>query len=368
MLLLLLIVLVPGALLALKVLTGVGPSLPGPRIRELLGIVEPFAPCTPSPDGVRLPTVPVSASVSGGWRRERDVQVFADEEIRAVELDGVVYAGSAVRANADGGIFAALGTFYAYRPATGAVRRLPDMPIPADHTAVAVWNGSVYVFAGFSEARATNRVWRFSPATGRWTEMAAMPRARGGLAGAVIGDRFYAVGGASSALQRFPRVVRMLDVYDFRTNTWEHGPSMPTARHHLAAVAVGGRLYVVGGRSNRSLALSAVERFDPATGIWERLEPLPLGSGGLDAVAWRGRVIVLGGGDDGKGRWVTPATWSYSPATGGWSRLADMRVPRHGFGAVIAGGRLYALGGSPCALYGRSPAVESIVLASLAGA
>ena len=287
-----------------------------------------------------------------------------------MEVDGVVYAGSAVRANKDGGIFASLGTFYAFHPATGATRRLADMPIPADHTAVAVWNGSVYVFGGFSQARATNRVWRFSPATGRWTEMAAMPRGRerGALAGAVIGDHFYAVGGASSALQRFPRVVRMLDVYDFRTNTWERGPSMPTARHHLAAAAVGGRLYAIGGRSNRSLALSVVERFDPASGTWERLDPLPLGAGGLEAVAWRGRVIVLGGGDDGRGRWVTPATWSYSPATGSWRRVVDMQVPRHSFGAVIAGGRLYALGGSPCALYGRSPAVESLMLASVAGA
>ena len=37
-------VLVPTTLLALKVFTGVGPSLPGPHVREVLGIVEPFAP------------------------------------------------------------------------------------------------------------------------------------------------------------------------------------------------------------------------------------------------------------------------------------------------------------------------------------
>ncbi len=363
MLVLLVLVLVPAVVLGLKVFAGVGPTLPGPRVRELLGVVEPFAPCTPSPEGVRLPAVPVSASPSGGWKRAPDVPAFGDEEIRAVETGGVVYAGSAVRANEDGTVFAALGTFYAFHPATGDARRLADIPAAVDHTAAAVWGGDVYVFGGFHKARATNKVWRYAPATGRWTEMAAMPRARGALAGAVIGDRFYAVGGASSALQRFPLVLRVLDVYDFRTNTWERGPSMGTARHHLAAAAVGGHLYVVGGRSNRSLALSVAERFDPARGTWERLEPLPLGAGGLEAVAWRGRLIVLGGGDDGEGRWVTPATWAYSPAAAVWSRLPDMNVARHGFGAVIADGRLWALGGSPCARYGRSPAVESIVLA-----
>jgi hypothetical protein len=211
-------------------------------------------------------------------------------------------------------------------------------------------------------------VWRFSPATREWTELASMPRARGGLAGAVIGDRFYAVGGASSALQRYPRVVRVLDVYDFRTNTWERGPSMPTPRHHLAASAVDGRLYAIGGRSNRTLAVDVVERFDPSDGTWEAVAPLPLGSGGLEAVTWQGRVIAFGGGDDSKGGWVTPATWSYDPATARWTRLADMKVPRHGFGAVIVDGRLYALGGAPCARYGRTPAVESIELPRGSGA
>lgn len=361
-LLLLTLVLVPGALLALKVVTGVGPSLPGPRIREALGVVEPFAPCAQRPGGVRAPEVPISSLTPAKWRRERDVQAFNDEEVRAAVVGGVVYLGTAVRANEDGTIFSAVGSFYAYRPGADSVRRLADMPVAAHHTAIVEWDGNVYVFGGFTRGLASNRAWRFSPATGRWQELARMPHARGALAGAVIGNRFYAVGGASSALQRYPKVYRTLDVYDFRTDSWTEGPPMPTARHHLGAAAVDGRLHVVGGRSNRSLALNAHERFDPATGTWEQLEPLPLGSGGLEAVTWNGRLVALGGGDDGEARWVTPATWSYSPSTATWTRLADMVVPRHGFATAIAGGRLYAMGGSPCARYGTTPAVESISL------
>jgi N-acetylneuraminic acid mutarotase len=360
--LLLALVVVPGVLVALKVFTGVGPSLPGPRFREVLGVVEPFAPCTPRRGGVQVPDVPISSLAHAEWRRERDVRFFKDEELRAVTIDGVVYAGTAVRANEDGTVFSAVGTFYAYQPGADSARRLPSMPIAADHTAVAEWNGSIYVFGGFTRALASNRVWRFSPGTGRWQEMARLPRARGALAGAVIGNRFYAVGGASTALLRHPRVYRVLDVYDFRSDRWTKAPPMPSARHHLGAAAVGGRLYVVGGRSNRSLAMNAVERFDPATGKWEQLEPLPLGAGGLEAVSWDGRLIVLGGGDDGEARWVTPATWSFSPSTGTWSRLADMVVARHGFATAIADGRLYVMGGAPCARYGSTAAVESIAL------
>ncbi len=258
-----------------------------------------------------------------------------------------VYAGIATRPNEDGTIFSALGTFHEYRPEQGTLRRLPPMPVPAHHSAMASWNGHVYVFGGFTDGRASHHVWRYSPANRDWRAMADMPRARGALAGDVIDGRFYAVGGTESALQQFPRIFRVLDVYDFDTDTWTRGPRMPTARHHFGAAAVGGRLYAAGGRSNRSQELDAFESFDPAAGEWTRETPLPQGVGGLQAVSWEDRFIAIGGGDDGKGRWVTPAVWSYSPATGAWTRLPDRKVPRHGFGAVIAGERLYALGGAP---------------------
>jgi hypothetical protein len=356
------IVLLPGLLLTVKIVTGIGPSLPGPRIREVLGVVEPFGACTPSPEGVRVPTVPISATAAARWRREPDVQEFADEEVRAVAVGDTMYVGSAVRPNDDGTIFSPLGTLYEYDPGEGALRRLPAVPVPAHHTEIVGWRGNVYIFGGFTKGEASRGVWRYTPANGKWKAMADMPRPRGALSGAVIGDRFYAIGGASSAVIQHPQVYRTLDIYDFRTDSWTPGPSMAAARHHLAAAAVGGHLYVVGGRSNESMALTDVERFDPATSTWERLTPLPLGSGGLGAVAWKGRLIVLGGGDDSHGGWVTPATWSYAPSSGTWTRLADMKVPRHGFGAAIWGGRLYALGGAPCPRYGSTPAVESVSL------
>jgi N-acetylneuraminic acid mutarotase len=360
--LLLSLVLVPGALLGLKLATGIGPDLPGPRVREVLGVVEPFGACTPRPDGVRVPAVPVAASFPAKWQREQDVEAFKDEEVRAAAAGGVVYAGIAARPNEEGTIFSALGTFYEYELG-GGVSRLRPMPIPAHHSAIAVWKGDVYVFGGFTDGRASNRVWRYSPRQEKWRAMASMPRARGALAGGVIDDRFYAVGGASSALLQDPDVYGVLDVYDFRTDSWTRGPSMPTARHHLGAAAVEGRLYAVGGRgSHEAQALDALEAFDPSTKRWERLAPLPLGVGGLQAIGWKGRLIALSGGDDGDAQWVTPATWSYSPSTRSWTRLPDMRVPRHGFGAVVLAGRVYALGGSPCARYGATAAVESLAL------
>ena len=277
-----------------------------------------------------------------------------------MEVDGVVYAGSAVRPNKDGWIFASLGTFYAYQSGARCDPPPAGHADPADHTAVAVWDGSVYVFGGFSAGTCHESGVALLAGDGNWTEMAAMPRAwrrarrcsdrRPLLCSRRRLERSSAVPSCRARARR----VRLPHEHVGAWAVDAYRPSPP------AATAVGGQLYVIGGRSNRSLAVYVVERFDPAVGTWEASR----------AVAARRRRPrgrhVAGPGDRlrrrrrRQGRWVTPATWSYDPATARWTRLVDMKVPRHGFGAVIVDGRLYALGGAPCALYGRSPAVESI--------
>jgi N-acetylneuraminic acid mutarotase len=346
--------------LALKVFAGIGPELPGPHVRELVGVVDPFAPCTPDPANVRRPSQPVMTSMQ--WRAGRPaVPALANEEVKAVAIGDRIYVGTGVRANKGGSFFRSLKSLYVFDPATGTYRRAPDLPQALDHTALATWNGNLYLFGGFTDSRPTPNAWRYSPRTRHWTKLAPMRVSRGGLAGAVIGDRYYAVGGVLQQTQRNPLIYGTLEIYDFRTNRWSRGPAMPTPRHHVAAVALGGELYAVGGRGDRDLSLATLERFDPATRRWERLPPLPFGVGDPGAVVARGRLVVLSGGDDAE-KWVTPATWSFDPRTARWSRLSDMILARHGFATAVAGGRIYVFGGAPCARYGRTGATESLDL------
>jgi hypothetical protein len=177
----------------------------------------------------------------------------------------------------------------------------------------------------------------------------------------VIGDRLYVVGGAPPAfpnehVEPYPT----LEVYDFGTGRWSAAPDMPTARHHLAAVALDGKFYAIGGHAPHDFSLRAFERFDPARGEWERLPPLPLGVRDLDAVAVRGEIVVTGG-DDEEGRgWVTPAVWSFHPRRGSWQRLPDLRTARHGHASATHGDRIFVLEGSACAGFYRMRAAESL--------
>jgi Kelch motif len=153
----------------------------------------------------------------------------------------------------------------------------------------------------------------------------------------------------------------MLEIYDMRTGRWSRGSDMPTARHHAGAAAVGGKLYVVGGRRGGKLSLAAVERYDPATDRWQRMAPLPLRVGGVAAVGAAGRVIAAGGGDDEED-WLTPATWALAPSRNRWQRLADLQVPRHGHSLAALDGVAYTFGGSPCPGYAATDAAEALDL------
>ena len=350
--------------LALKIFTGIGPDLPGPRVRELVGVVPAFAPCAPNPKHVREPSQPVASTVA--WRPGRPAApALANEQVHAVALGNTIYVGTGVRADKDGTYFRSLKSMFAFDPKRSTYRRIRDLPQGVDHTALATWNGRLYVFGGFTDSRPTARAWSYSPRDGRWTELASMGHARGGLAGAVIGDRFYAVGGVLEQTKRNPRILGALEIYDFRTNRWTSGPPMPTARHHVAVVALGGKVYALGGRGAYDLSLGTVERYDPAARSWDRLSPIPLGVGDPAAVVARGRIVVLSGGDDVE-EWVTPATWEFDPGSSRWRRLADMIHPRHGFGAAVAAGRIYVFSGAPCAGYGRTRATESLDVRAVA--
>ncbi len=108
-----------------------------------------------------------------------------------------------------------------------------------------------------------------------------MPGRRVAGAGATIGDHFYFVGGALANDVNVPNPFRTLFVYSFREDCWHRATGMPTGRHHTAATALDGKLYVAGGRRGKNLALDTFERYDPRTDSgrgWRRCRSGSVGS------------------------------------------------------------------------------------------
>jgi N-acetylneuraminic acid mutarotase len=164
--------------------------------------------------------------------------------------------------------------------------------------------------------------------------------ARQEVAAAYLDGSLYVVGGFGTGGETLASAERWRDGAD----AWETLSDMPIAVNHPAAVAVGGRLVVVGGFRGPVLrnAVDATQVFDPETGAWTLAAPMPSARGGLAAVVVDGRVVALGGARDG----VALADVAvYDPSEDRWTPWPPMAVARDHLGAAVVGGAVHVIGG-----------------------
>lgn len=184
----------------------------------------------------------------------------------------------------------------------------------------------------------------------RWTELAPLPTARGGLASVAADGQIFAIGGATS---NFDQTLNTVEAYDPRAHTWRTITSAGlTPRADLGAARADGRIYAIGGYDSNGNASAVVESYDPrdpAAG-WRSEAPLPIvspsgwaGAGGIAAASYHGLIYAVGGYDqDGD---VLANLEIYTPRTNTWTAGPPMPTARGLLRATFADGRLYALGG-----------------------
>jgi N-acetylneuraminic acid mutarotase len=320
-------------------------NLPG-NWRTELGFAE-AAPNLPCRLGLYRKDPPGPA-VAGRWRLEPEAPK-AQVEGSAVAIGPVIYiAGGSRPGN--------LRTVLAYDTRTGGWSEPTRLPVGLNHSQVVAHRGDLYLAGGYLEGdQPSDELWRYDPRANSWTRLPSMPQARGAAGAAVIGDKLYIVDGAPKTYYvdnpRGP--YGNLEIYDFKRRSWSIGPDAPVAVHHVGAAALGGRLYLAGGRTDPQRSTDGFYSYDPGTATWKRLPALPTGPiSSLGTVAARGELVVFGGDDElgweGGGGSVSATAWAFDPARSRWRRLPDLNIERHAFGAAVARGRIYAIAGSYC--------------------
>src|SRR5260370_889622 len=146
-----------------------------------------------------------------------------------------------------------------------------------------------------------------------WVSVAPMPTARNGLAAAAVNGKIYAIGGLAAGLAASFNRLNQVEVYDSNSNSWSTVASMPTARDSLAAAVLNGNIYAIGGFSSNT-PLDTEEVYDHVSNSWTTssaiggspgtVVPMPTARWGLAAAAVHGKVYAIGGintmGQDGK--------------------------------------------------------------------
>ena len=284
------------------------------------------------------PQVRAAPADPGRWERRSRAGVVRSEVAAAVLGDRIYVVGGLTAAGPTDAV-------EEYHPATDQWRPVAPLPVRVHHPAAAAWNGKLYVIGGFvargfSIWHGIAAVYEYDPGVDRWRARTSMRTARGALAAVALGGLIYAVGGTDGS------DTGALEAYDPRTDAWTALAPMPTPRNHIAAVVAGGRIYVFGGRAARVRGnIGVTEMYDPSADRWEARAPMPTPRSGIGAATVGGKVYVMGGE---LGRPDTyPENEEYDPRSDTWAARADMPTPRHGLGVVALGGRVFALSGGP---------------------
>jgi non-specific serine/threonine protein kinase len=320
-------------------------GLPG-SWRTTLGLAQPTPnpPCRPGlyRNSPQSPPVP-----PGHWRFEPETP-RTQIESSAIAIGPVIYVtGGSPPGN--------LHRVLAFDTRSGRWSDPTRLPTGLNHSEAATHDGRLYLAGGYLNGEdPTANFWQYDPAADRWTKLPDLLQATAAGGVVAIGDKLYVAGGAPQTFGVSGPIApySTLQIYDFGTGTWSYGASVPVPRHHVGAAALGGRLYMVGGRDEANRSVATFERYDPATDSWESLPEAPLGVSSAGLVAIAGKLVLVGGEEeqnweDGEG-WVTPSAWAFDPKANRWQRLPDMAFARRGSGVAATESRVYAVGGSYC--------------------
>ena len=122
----------------------------------------------------------------------------------------------------------------------------------------------------------------YDPQADSWQRVASMPQRLCEHAAAAMGGKIYVTGGRNQG-----SFLKSVYVYDPQADAWTQLTSMGTARHAHASAAVGGKLYVFGGYGGAAMErLSTAEVYDPASDGWAQVTSLTSERIGMPAIAF----------------------------------------------------------------------------------
>ncbi len=170
--------------------------------------------------------------------------------------------------------------------------------------AVCAVGNVVYCFGGLETASGSdvvsNNIYAFDPTTGQCVLKSQMRTRRAFHQAVAINGKIYIVGGLGGALSQYDCTPQgTVEAYDPVANalipdTLAH---LATPRYYFAASDANGKIYAIGGCSSASsdAALSSIEEYDPTLNTWTYKADLPAPRSNCAAASWQGRIYVVGG-------------------------------------------------------------------------
>jgi N-acetylneuraminic acid mutarotase len=135
-------------------------------------------------------------------------------------------------------------------------------------------------------------------------------------------------------------------------DSWSTKSPMNTERTRFGVVAVGGKIYVIGGCVDYGTFLSVNECYDPKTDTWVTLASMPTPRHSFGIVACDGKIYCMGGTFYENGQWFScKANEVYDPVTNSWS--VKKSTPFEGSTEMVqaVNGKIFVMAGNSWRLY-----------------
>lgn len=196
---------------------------------------------------------------------------------RAATLGGTIYVfGGSTDDQATVDLVEALDT------ATGRWKGLAPLPAPRFGHAVVELGGQIYAIGGYQGGRGIATVDVYDPAGDRWTAAPPLPTPRYNLTAVVFAGKIYALGGW---VNDGPSTV--VEVYDPATGSWTAGPPLLAPMSNFGAAVFDGRIH--------ALYHSTHQVLDGAANRWTTANPMPTTRHGQGVIAVGERLYAIGG-------------------------------------------------------------------------
>jgi hypothetical protein len=233
----------------------------------------------------------------------------------------------------DGASQSASGVF-SLDPQTGSLAPAGTLSQPLHDAAAASLGGRVLVLGGGASASTSDVEAVSSPANG--LVIGHLPTPRSDLAAATLGGRIYLVGGYDGQ-RPSAAILRTSDGRSFSTVT-----RLPVPVRYPAVASTGDTIYVFGGETANGRPADAIQAIEPASGRATVVGHLSNPLDHAAAIAMGGRIYVLGGtGRSGP----SESMLEFDPSQARTSIVGRLPTPVTNAAAATLGGTGYLVGG-----------------------
>ncbi len=241
-----------------------------------------------------------------------------------------------------------------YDPITNKWSHKAAPPLELNHFQPVAYNNKIWVIGAFTgpypNEISVADIYTYTPASNTWAKEGTIPqnRRRGSTAAVVHEGFIYIVGGNTNGHN--PGAKPWLDRFNLKTGQWQTLSDAPTARDHITASISNNQLVVAAGRQSAypnvfANTIATTNIYDFKTQNWSIGKSIPTQRAGAMTVTVGQEVVVIGGevGTDGN---AENTVESYNIINNTWRQLSPLQIGRHSGAAVILNDSIHVISGS----------------------